>query len=159
MTLYTGCVQTLDFYHACQHVNKCAQRIHGEDTKEAKVAYKRGRSLLVSQGWAGVCEWVAELLNVADEKQQAVRRKATDRLITYFSKHTNRLNYAERLRSGRAIGSGQVEGKAKTLGLRMKRRAARWKKKNVQAMASLVCVRHSCQWEPYWARPHLEMAA
>ena len=55
------------------------------------------------------------------------------------------------LQAGRAIGSGQVEGKAKTLGLRMKRRGARWKKANVQPMASLTCVRYSSQWEPYWA--------
>jgi hypothetical protein len=147
----TGCVQTLDFYHACQHLSKCAQRIHGEGTSEAKAAYKQGRSLLARQGWAGVCQWVAELLNVTDEKEQERRRKATDRLITYFSKHTNRLNYAERLGAGRAIGSGQVEGEAKTLGLRLKRRGARWNKVHVQPMASLVCVRHTSQWEPYWA--------
>ena len=98
-----------------------------------------------------MCQWVAELLDVADEKEQERRRKATDRLTTYFSKHTARLNYAERLAAGRAIGSGQVEGEAKTLGLRLKRRGARWKRGNVRPMASLVCVRHTYQWEPYWA--------
>ena len=56
-----------------------------------------------------------------------------------------------RMRQTRAIGSGQVEGKAKTLGLRLKARGARWLKRNVLAMASLVCVRHSSQWEAYWA--------
>ncbi len=61
-----------------------------------------------------------------------------------------RLNYAERLQAGQAIGSGQVEGQAKTLGLRLKGRGARWNRGNVQAMASLVCVRHTCQWETYW---------
>jgi hypothetical protein len=147
----TGCVQTLDFYHACQHLNKCAQKIHGEGTSEAKAAYKQGRSLLARQGWAGVCQWVAELLNVVDEKEQERRRKATDRLIKYFAKHMNRLSYAERLGVGRAIGSGQVEGEAKTLGLRLKRRGARWNRGNVRPMASLVCVRHTSQWEPYWS--------
>lgn len=147
----TGCVQTLDFYHACHHLHKCAERIHGEGTSEAKAAYKQGRTLLASQGWAGVCQWVAELLQVGDEKERERRRKATDRLIKYFAKHMNRLNYAERLGAGRAIGSGQVEGEAKTLGVRLKRRGARWKKEHVQPMASLVCVRHTSQWEPYWA--------
>ena len=60
------------------------------------------------------------------------------------------MNYAERLASGRAIGSGTVEGQAKTLGLRLKRRGARWRKANVGRMASLVCVRHSSQWDAYW---------
>jgi len=45
------------------------------------------------------------------------RRRATDKLVGYFTKHTGRLNYRERLASGRAIGSGVAEGQAKTLGI------------------------------------------
>jgi hypothetical protein len=147
----SGCVQTLDFFHGCQHLHRCAERIFGEQTGETRAAYRQGRGLLLRQGWAGVCQWVAELLSTADAAERERRRKATDRLIGYFAKHVSRLNYAERLRAGRAIGSGQVEGKAKTLGLRLKRGGARWNKSNVLPMASLVCVRHSSQWEPYWA--------
>jgi len=147
----TGCVQTLDFYHACQHLNRCAERVYGEGTAEKRDAYHHARGLLLRQGWGGVCQWVGELLGVADEGQRERRRPATDRLIGYFSKHTARLNYAGRLQTGRAIGSGQVEGKAKTLGLRLKARGARWRKRNVLPMASLVCVRHSSQWGSYWA--------
>jgi hypothetical protein len=147
----TGCVQTLDIFHACQYLSKCAERVFGEGTSAARDAYEYSRSLLIRQGWAGVCQWVAELLDGADDdSERERRRKATDRLLRYFSKHTNRLNYAERLQAGRAIGSGQVEGEAKTLGLRLKRRGARWKRVNVQPMASLVCVQHTCQWDAYW---------
>lgn len=147
----TGCVQTLDFYHACQHLSRCAERVYGEGTPEKGEAYRHARGLLLQRGWAGVCQWVSELLAVEDEPERERRRVATDRLIGYFVKHTNRLNYAERLGAGRAIGSGQVEGKAKTLGLRLKARGARWCSRNVLPMASLVCVRHSSQWEAYWA--------
>jgi hypothetical protein len=147
----TGCVQTLDFYHACEYLSKCADRIFGEGTSEAKTAFKHGQGLLLRQGWSGVCQWASELLDVADASERERRLKATERMISYFVKHTHRLNYAERLQAGRAIGSGQVEGEAKTLGLRLKRRGARWNKRHVQPMASLVCVRHTSQWEPYWA--------
>jgi len=147
----SGCVQTLDFYHACQHLNRCAERVYGEQTPEKRLAYRYARGLLLRQGWAGVCQWVSALLAVEDDGERERRRKATDRLIGYFCKHTTRLNYAERLQAGRAIGSGQVEGKAKTLGLRLKARGARWRSRNVQPMASLVCVRHSSQWDAYWA--------
>src|SRR5262249_12561973 len=147
----TGCVQTLDFFHACQHLGRCAEGIFGEGTGEGRAAYEEGRGLLVRHGWDGVCRWVGELLGVAGDAECERRRQATDRLLGYFAKHTNRLNYAERLSAGRAIGSGQVEGEAKTLGLRLKRRGARWKRANVQPMASLVCVQHTCQWETYWA--------
>ncbi len=95
---------------------------------------------------------MSELLAVEDESERERRRPATERLLGYFAKHVGRLSYAERLREGRAIGSGQVEGKAKTLGLRLKARGARWKRRNVLAMASLVCVRHSSQWESYWSQ-------
>jgi len=146
----TGCMQTLDFYHGCQHLNRCAQSIFGEATSEAKAAYKHARGLLIRQGWTGVCQWVNELLEVTDETERERRRPATERLIGYFSKHMNRLHYAERLQAGQAIGSGQVEGEAKTLGLRLKRRGTRWKMGNVKPMASLVCVRHTIQWDAYW---------
>jgi hypothetical protein len=150
----TGCVQTLDIFHACTHLHQCAERIHGEETEETDLAYKHGRGLLIRLGWAGVCQWVSELLAIDDEKERERRRRATDRLIGYFAKHVNRLDYAERLEAGRAIGSGQVEGTAKTLGLRLKRRGARWNKCNVPSMASLICVHQSAQWDSYW-----EMAA
>jgi len=148
----TGCVQTLDFFHACQHLHRCAEGIFGEGTSEARAAYEHGRGLLARQGWAGVCHWVGELLGAADEAERERRRPATERLIGYFAPHSQRLNYAERLQAGRAIGSGQVEGEAKTLGLRLKRRGARWHKGNVQPMASLVCVQHTCQWDAYWSQ-------
>lgn len=146
----TGCTQTLDFYHACEHLHGCAAGIFGEGQSESRTAFERGRDLLVRQGWAGVCQWVSELLSVEAAAERERRRKWTDKLIGYFAKHVQRLNYAERLAAGRTIGSGVVEGQAKTLGLRLKRRGARWNKANVQPMASLVCVRHSPQWNAYW---------
>lgn len=146
----TGCVQTLDVFHASERLAKAAARIFGEGTTEARAAFERGRSMLIARGWAGVCAWIAELLSVTEESERERRRAITDGVVTYFSKHVARLNYAERLAAGRAIGSGVVEGQAKTLGLRLKARGARWTKANVRPMASLVCVRHSPHWDAYW---------
>jgi hypothetical protein len=148
----TGCTQTLDIYHANQKLSKCAKAIFGEGTAAATAAFDRGRVLLVSDGWSGVCKWGGELLEVEDDKERERRRRTTEKLVGYFVKHVGRLNYRERLASGRAIGSGIVEGQAKTLGLRLKCRGARWQYVNVRPMASLVCVRNSVQWEAYWAQ-------
>ena len=147
----TGCRRTLDVYHACEHVARCAERIFGEGTAEKQAAFERGRELLLASGWAGVCAWVGELLGVADEAERERRRPATEKVMRYFAAHVGRLDYAGNLASGRVIGSGAVEGQAKTLGLRLKRRGARWDRRNVRPMAALVCVRHSVQWEAYWA--------
>jgi hypothetical protein len=147
----TGCTQTLDIYHACEKLSLCAKKIFGEGKSEATAAFERGREKVLTDGWQGVCEWVAELLSVADPEECERRRKFTEKLLGYFSKHVGRLNYRERLASGRAIGSGAVEGQAKTLGLRLKNRGARWRMANVRPMASLVCVRNSVQWNAYWS--------
>ena len=145
-----GCTETLDISHAGERLSRCAQAISGEGTAEAVAGFERGRNLLLSEGWSGVCRWVAELLVAGPAEERDRRRKATEKLLSYFAKHTGRLNYRQRLASGRAIGSGVVEGQAKTLGLRLKARGARWLKKNVRPMAGLVCVRNSIQWEAYW---------
>lgn len=147
----TGCTQTLDIYHASERLSLCAKKIFGEGKAESTAAFERGREKLLSDGWSGVCVWVAELLSVADVVECERRRKYTEKLLGYFSKHVGRLNYRERLASGRAIGSGAVEGQAKTLGLRLKSRGARWCMTNVRPMASLVCVRNSVQWNAYWS--------
>jgi hypothetical protein len=144
----SGAGQTLDVYHACEHLAAAAGRLAGEGTAAARAAFERGRALLVARGWAGVCGWVGEQLAAGDTPE---RRAVLDRVIGYFAKHTARLDYAGRLAAGRAIGSGAVEGQAKTLGLRLKARGARWRKANVRPMASLVCVRHSEQWHTYWS--------
>lgn len=110
---FTGCVQTLDVYHASAHLAAAAGQLYGEGTTAA--------------------------------------RAALDRVTGYFAQQVARLGYTARLAEGRAIGSGAVEGQAKTLGLRLKARGARWNTRNVRPMASLVCVRHSDQGDTYWA--------
>ncbi len=41
-------------------------------------------------------------------------------MISYFAKHTDRVGYFGRLRTGRSIGSGAVEGLARRMGRRLK---------------------------------------
>jgi hypothetical protein len=143
----TGSQQTLDIYHACQHVAQAGRELYGEATAESAAFLERGRQQLLRDGWAGVCGVVGEEYAKGDTP---ARRAALERLVNYFVKHTPRLNYAQRLAAGEVIGSGAVEGQAKTLGIRLKARGARWRKRNVRGMTALVCVRHSDQWMTYW---------
>ena len=143
----TGSQQTLDIFHACEHVAAAGKALYGEGTPGAAAFLDRGREQLLHHGWDGICRVVHAEYAAADTPP---RRTALERLVKYFAKHRGRLNYADRLATGRVIGSGAVEGQAKTLGLRLKARGARWRHGNVRPMASLVCVRHSDQWEAYW---------
>jgi hypothetical protein len=65
----------------------------------------------------------------------------------HFVNHMSRLDYAGRLASSDAIGSGVVEGSAKALGLRLKAQGACWRHKNARAMAALICCRRTDQWD------------
>jgi hypothetical protein len=145
----TGSLQTLDIYHALEHVAKAGQRLYGEGASEATAFLERGRTQLLAEGWTGLCRLVGEEYARGDTPE---RRGSLEQLVGYFAKHTQRLSYAERLQAGQAIGSGVVEGQAKTLGLRLKARGARWRKKNVKSMIAVVCVRNSNQWDTYWAQ-------
>jgi hypothetical protein len=142
-----GQLQTLDVYHALEHIAAAGQRLYGEASEQAREFLDRGRSELLKDGWTGVCRLVGEEYAKEDTPR---RRTALEKMVNYFAKHTTRLNYADRLRDGRVIGSGVVEGQAKTLGLRLKARGARWRKPNVKKMTALVCLRNSDQWVAYW---------
>jgi hypothetical protein len=145
----TGCRQTLDIFHASQHIAAAGKRLHGDGTAEAAEFHEHGRELLLKEGWTGVCRLIGEELEAEDTPP---RREATDRLLNYFLPHIRRVDYAGRLAAGEAIGSGAVEGAAKTLGLRLKARGARWRHKNARVMAALICCRHTDQWDLFWKR-------
>lgn len=140
--------QVLDVYHALEYVSDAAKGLYGEGTADAQASYERGRSKLLSGGWPGVCEWVADELGREDTP---ARRAAVESLVSYLSKHTARVGYRSRLADGRSIGSGLIEGTIKTVGLRMKARGARWVERNAEHMAALVALSNSALWENYWA--------
>jgi hypothetical protein len=146
--VFTGSQQTLDVYHACQHVAKAGERLYGEGSAESLNFLNQGRVLLLSSGWNGITQLVGQELQKEDTP---VRRRALEKLLNYFAQHVGRVGYRQRLHAGQAIGSGAVEGWAKTLALRLKARGARWKCRNVKGMAALGCVRNSSQWAAYWA--------
>jgi hypothetical protein len=123
--------------------------LYGEGTEASTAFRKRGRQLLLESGWHGICQLVGEEYAKGDTRE---RRVALEAWVGYFAKHTQRLGYRERLAAGQAIGSGSVEGWAKTLGLRLKLRGARWRHQNVSGMSALVCVRNSDRWSGYWTR-------
>ena len=92
----------------------------------------------------------SELAELESALNSKTPERRIDGLSRYFAKHANRLNYADCLREGRAIGSGMIEGNIKTITLRLKARGARWLKSNVTAMSRLCCLSHGTFWNDYW---------
>jgi hypothetical protein len=143
----TGCDQTLDIYHACEHLADAGKKLFGEGTPEATTFFERGRSLILDEGWTGICRLVGDEYERQDSPSV---REVLEPMTRYFAAHIGRLNYRACLAAGKSIGSGVVEGAAKTLGLRLKARGARWTNKNARAMAALVCARNGDEWSCFW---------
>jgi len=105
------------------------------------------RNLLLSEGLVGMEREL--LLLKADVKESRI--KSLDSLLEYFRGNAGRLNYCERLASGRVIGSGLIEGACKNLvGRRLKQAGACWRKERANKIASLSAVLYSHQWKYCW---------
>src|SRR5207247_1926354 len=71
------------------------------------------RRRLVGDGYAGVCEVVAQ--PIAGAAAQRRGAEVSGGVLNYFAGQQQRLGYAVRLRRGQVIGSGLVEGTIKEL--------------------------------------------
>jgi hypothetical protein len=142
----------LDIFHAAEHIADAGKSLFGEGTPAAATWLSDGRTLLLSDGWAGLCDHIGATLVKTPE---LAGHAALGELTGYFAAHTQRLNYCHRLYTGQSIGSGMVEGAAKNLvGRRLKQTGARWVVGNANAMADLCSLSYSDHWDLYWASPN-----
>jgi hypothetical protein len=147
-----GGVGVLDIYHVAEHISDAGKELFGEGTPAAASWLEGGRGLVLSDGWAGLCDHIGATLTGSPE---LAGHAALGELTGYFAAHTGRMNYAHRLHTGRSIGSGMVEGAAKNpIGKRLKQTRARWLVGNADAMACLCCLSYSDHWDLYWASPN-----
>lgn len=144
---FPGAAGLLDVFHACLHISAAAAALHGEGTEEAAGWADGVRGRLLADGWPGLCDALAPALAGALSPGQ---REAVDGLLAYFAAHTARLGYAGRLATGRSIGSGAVEGLARTAGRRLKVPGRGWLERSVDPMAALVCTVDTTEWDALW---------
>jgi len=127
---------TLDIFHAGEWLSKAAKAGCGEGTPEAARWQKESRLALLEKGYAGLCEYLQQSKEWVPNR--AGLEGSAAEVLNYFCGHQQRLNYAERLRRGLPIGSGQIEGACKQLiGKRMKQTKAPWTLRNANRMALL----------------------
>lgn len=140
----------LDISHASQHIAATADALHGEGTAGSADWRDRGRRSLLSDGWPGLLDPIGA---TATDVLTPTARESLDGLIAYFARHTERLGYYGRLRAGRSIGSGAVEGLAKRLGRRLKVSGRGWDAGHLDGMASLIVTVGTPGWADVWSRP------
>lgn len=149
-TRFPAAQQVLDIFHAAEHLAAAAAALHGEGTEAAADWRDRGRRALLGDGWPGLLDHIGA---TPAGGRTAAAQAGIDELIGYFAKHTGRLGYYGRLRAGRSIGSGAVEGLARRMGRRLKVSGRGWCAGNLDGMAALVATADSPEWDDLWSRP------
>ena len=141
--------RVVDVYHVSEHLHAGAAALHGERTEAARTWAREHLVYLVREG-ASVLLWTLE--REAESAATPSMRAALQALVGYLHPNQQALGYAQRLRRGQPIGSGQVEGACKTvIGRRLKLNSARWSPPNIAPFASLAALDHSDLWTTYWA--------
>jgi hypothetical protein len=127
--------ETVDWYHASEHIWTVAKALHGEDTPETKAWAKTALDHLWHSGPKPLLTWF-------DATQPGTAAAAT--LLTrergYFSSNAARMQYPSVREQQLPIGSGAVEASAKHLvQQRMKRAGSRWSDLGARAILDLRC--------------------
>jgi hypothetical protein len=142
--------QNLDVYHATEYLATLARAGFGDDVKRSEEWTKSAQKRLVADGWAGVCGFVHE--SAGEVTDRGAYESAYPRVANYLAGHRDRMKYAARLRQGKSIGSGLIEGTIKQMvDRRLKQTGARWKTEHVAPFVELIGLDDGPQWETYWA--------
>lgn len=137
----------LDVYHAIEHIGTAVKAIWGE-TAEATARRQTGLLAVVANGKVGIERWIADALGALPPGSSGEELRD---LAGYLGAHPTRLGYAQRLASGRSIGSGLIEGSVKQLvNRRMKLTGARWRVEHVGPLVELAAVVDTPDWHDFW---------
>jgi hypothetical protein len=146
---FARAMAVLDVYHGIEKLADAGREAFGPGTEALTAWLQRARDKLIGDGYAGVCEMLAEPLTDT-AAQERLNAKAGE-VLNYFCGHQGKLGYALRLRRGQVIGSGLVEGTIKQrVNARMKMGSARWHPEHVGPFVELAAMADSPEWAEYW---------
>lgn len=115
-------LQILDYYHCAEHVWKVADHLFDQGSLEA---HEWAEATLVKLCLGDVKETLGDLRSLNPRTAQA--RDEIEKLTTYLTNNAHRINYAQNLEAGYAIGSGAIESGNKFIShTRLKRSGAWW---------------------------------
>ena len=146
---FHGAICILDFYHATEHLMLLAEALYGEDTPQARKAYRRWRRRCLADQIDQVIDQAKAQLPKTT-KTRALAQKQ----INYFVRNRSRMQYKTFRQAGYFIGSGVVEAACKTVvGQRLKHSGMRW---GLDGAGHLLTVRSALlsRWfDDFWKAP------
>lgn len=136
----------VDVYHVSEDLHQCARAMLGEG--EPARAWARGElDELIRVGGPKYLERLDKQIAAAEP----AHLQALGALRVYLEGNKDRMWYADRLKEGKAIGSGAIEGACKKIGTRLKLNSARWRPRRAERFGALLCLEYAEQARSYWA--------
>ena len=137
----------VDVYHVSEGLHQCARSMLGEGEAARSWAQAELEELIR----VGGPRYIQRLDGLIARTTDAADVAALSSLRVYLEGNRDRMWYADRLREGKAIGSGAIEGACKKVGSRMKLNSARWRVKRAERFGALLCLEYSEQSGNYWS--------
>lgn len=145
--------QTVDWYHASQHLHAAAQAYHFNDPARAQRWYHQAQTRL----FQGQAEQIA-----VDLRQRALQLPQTAEMLGteagYLENNKRRMNYLECREEGFLLGSGMVESGAKQFKARFCGPGMRWSRSGLERLIPIrsAILSHSFDqlWPAVYNSPH-----
>src|SRR5437870_1563141 len=143
---FSGAIQIVDFYHACQHLWEVARRLHPHNEGNQKTWMKIHQKLLEK----GKIEKLVLSLRSMDADNPDVAEKIRTE-ADYFARNAERMRYPQFRCQHLFVGSGVIEAGCKTvIGSRLKRSGMFWTVRGANAILALRCCHLNRRFEDYW---------
>lgn len=138
---FAGSQQTVDWYHAKQHLFAAGYALYAEGTPAAQ-RWINTHSELLYQGHA---DQIAQTLQAAAEQQPGADAEAG-----YFATNHRRMNYMELREQGWVIGSGMIESGAKQFKARFAGPGMRWSREGTERLLPIRAAILGKQFDRLW---------
>ena len=138
---FGGSHQTVDWYHAKQHLFAACLHFHSEGTPAAHRWMNTYAELL----YQGHAQRIAQDLHKAAEAQPGADQEAG-----YFETHHRRMNYMELREQGWLMGSGMIESGAKQFKARFAGPGMRWLRKGAERLLPITAAVLGNQFDRIW---------
>jgi len=143
-------VETLDFYHACDHIREAAHAYFGPDSKTGRDWQKARQGQLLAGKVDAFLRSLGQLARKAGKAGRVPEAESIGSQHAYFRERRHQLNYKQCLAEGLLIGSGMIEGGIRSVGKdRLHRTGMRWSEAGAEAVLTLRCLASSGRWDRF----------
>ena len=138
-------LQTIDYYHATEHLSKAADLLYPAAQAAAHRWLNRTKTLLFQGHADQIASTLAQAALGHTQPHQELRTEAD-----YFDKHKRRMQYLEFREDGYPIGSGMVESEAKQFKARFSGPGTRWSREGAERLLPIRAAIMSHHFDTLW---------